>query len=75
MQGYSVTLPHKEAILPAMDEVDDLARKIGALNTVVNRNGRLFGTNTDVTAAVGALEEALSGRRPDAAKNRRPHPR
>ncbi len=61
VQGYSVTLPHKEAILPAMDEVDDLARRIGALNTVVNRNGRLVGTNTDVTAVVGALEEALSG--------------
>jgi 3-dehydroquinate dehydratase/shikimate dehydrogenase len=61
VQGYSVTLPHKEAILPAMDEVDDLARRIGALNTVANRNGRLLGTNTDVTAAVTALEEALSG--------------
>jgi len=61
VRGYSVTLPHKEAILPAMDEVDELARKIGALNTVVNRNGRLFGTNTDVSAAVSALEAALSG--------------
>ncbi len=61
VQGYSVTLPHKEAILPAMDEVDELARKIGALNTVVNRGGRLIGTNTDVSAAVGALEAALSG--------------
>ncbi|MGD1000462.1 MAG: shikimate dehydrogenase [Candidatus Brocadiia bacterium] len=60
VQGYSVTLPHKEAILPAMDEVDELARKIGALNSVVNRNGRLLGTNTDVTAAVSALEEAFS---------------
>lgn len=44
-----------------MDEVDELARKIGALNTVVNRGGRLIGTNTDVSAAVGALEAALSG--------------
>jgi 3-dehydroquinate dehydratase/shikimate dehydrogenase len=61
VQGYSVTLPHKEAILPAMDEVDELARKIGAVNTVVNRNGRLVGANTDVTAAVSALEAALSG--------------
>ena len=61
VQGYSVTLPHKEAILPAMDEVDELARRIGALNTVVNRDGRLLGTNTDASAAVGALEAALSG--------------
>jgi 3-dehydroquinate dehydratase/shikimate dehydrogenase len=61
VRGYSVTLPHKEAILPAMDEVDELARKIGALNTVVNRDGRLLGTNTDASAAVSALEAALSG--------------
>ena len=60
VQGYSVTLPHKEAILPAMDEVDDLVRKIGALNTVANRGGRLFGTNTDVKAATDALETALN---------------
>jgi 3-dehydroquinate dehydratase/shikimate dehydrogenase len=68
VQGYSVTLPHKEGIIPAMDEVDEIVRKVGALNTVVSRPahgpggpgaGRLFGTNTDVTAAVTALEDAL----------------
>jgi shikimate dehydrogenase len=64
VQGYSVTLPHKEAILPAMDELDELVGRIGALNTVVNRGGRLFGTNTDASAAVSALEATLHGDAP-----------
>jgi len=59
VRGYSVTIPHKQAIIAAMDEVDEIARKVGALNTVVNRDGRLWGTNTDVTAALQALEDAL----------------
>ena len=57
VQGYSVTIPHKEAIMPAMDEIDPLAKAIGAVNTVVNRAGRLHGSNTDCTAAVGELEK------------------
>jgi len=59
VQGYSVTIPHKRAIIPAMDTLDDLVTKVGALNTVVNRDGKLFGTNTDVPAALRALENAL----------------
>ena len=59
--GYSVTTPHKEAAMAAADEVDPICRQIGALNTVVNRKGRLVGSNTDWTAAVEALERALSG--------------
>ena len=61
VQGYSVTLPHKQAIIAAMDEVDDVVRATGAMNTVVNRAGRFLGTNTDVPAAMLALEEALGG--------------
>ena len=57
--GFSVTLPHKQAIVGAMDEVDALAEKVGALNTVASRNGKLFGTNTDVPGALGALADAL----------------
>src|SRR5690606_9500158 len=45
--GFNLTIPHKEAILPLLDEVDDLARAIGAVNTVVIKGGRLHGTNTD----------------------------
>lgn len=61
VRGYSVTIPHKRTILPAMDEVDDLVAKIGALNTVVNHKGRLHGTNTDVRGALKALTDALGG--------------
>jgi 3-dehydroquinate dehydratase/shikimate dehydrogenase len=63
--GYSVTLPHKVAVMSALDEVEPMAREIGAVNTVVSRDGRLFGSNTDCAAAVGALVSALGGRRGD----------
>lgn len=45
--GFNVTIPHKETILNLLDKVDDLARQIGAVNTVVIEDGRLRGTNTD----------------------------
>ena len=57
VRGYSVTIPHKEAIMPAMDEIDPLAKAIGAVNTVVNRGARLYGYNTDCMAAIGQLEK------------------
>ena len=60
--GYSVTLPHKVAVMQALDEVEPTAREIGAVNTVVRRDGRLLGSNTDCTAAIGALLSALGGR-------------
>lgn len=59
IKGYSVTLPHKEALVAAMDEVDDLVKRVGALNTIFNREGRLIGANTDVSAALDALTAAL----------------
>jgi len=57
VQGYSVTIPHKETIMPAMDEIDPTAKAIGAVNTVVNRVGKLHGYNTDCMAAIGELEK------------------
>lgn len=57
LRGLSVTIPHKTAVIPLLDEVDDLAEKIGAVNTVSNRAGRLVGTNTDGLGALRALEE------------------
>lgn len=48
--GANVTVPHKAAVLPLLDDVDDTAAKAGAVNTIVNRDGRLFGSNTDVPA-------------------------
>lgn len=45
--GVNVTIPHKEAILSYLDELDADARHIGAVNLVLNRNGKLIGKNTD----------------------------
>lgn len=53
--GWNVTIPHKEAIIHYLDEVEEAARAIGAVNTVVNRNGRLYGYNTDAEGFLGAL--------------------
>jgi len=61
VSGYSVTIPHKVAVMEALDEVDPLARQIGAVNTVVRRDGELLGSNTDCPAAVSALAGALGG--------------
>ncbi|MFZ2189158.1 MAG: shikimate dehydrogenase, partial [Candidatus Magasanikiibacteriota bacterium] len=44
----SVTMPHKQSIIQHLDEVDGVAKKIGAVNTVINKNGKLTGYNTDV---------------------------
>jgi shikimate dehydrogenase len=57
--GVSVTIPFKEEIIPILDEVDDRARVIGAVNTVVNREGHLWGTNTDWEGALAALQEQI----------------
>ena len=59
LKGLSVTIPHKEAVLRLMDEVDELARRVGAVNTVAIREGRRYGSNTDVAAALAALEGAV----------------
>jgi shikimate dehydrogenase len=53
---FAVSLPHKVAVIPHLDELDDTARRIGAVNTVTLRQGRLVGTNTDWLGAVRALE-------------------
>jgi len=57
-RGLSVTIPHKIDAMHAVDEVDETARVIGCINTVVNRDGRLFGYNTDGLGALGALRDA-----------------
>ena len=43
----NVTIPYKETVIPYLDEISDEAKSIGAVNTIVNKNGRLFGYNTD----------------------------
>ena len=47
IQGINVTVPHKESVLPLLDHVDEWALQAGAVNTIVNRNGILYGYNTD----------------------------
>ena len=58
--GVSVTIPFKEEIIPLLDELDPRAARIGAVNTVVNRDGRLTGYNTDWLGAVTALTAKIS---------------
>lgn len=59
IKGVSVTIPFKEEILSYLDEVDSVAREIGAVNTVLNREGILVGYNTDWIGALMALEEVV----------------
>ena len=55
--GINVTVPHKEAVIPFLDEVDDWASTAGAVNTIVNRDGRLTGHNTDGIGFLRALRD------------------
>ena len=64
--GVNVTIPYKRAVIPLLDEVDDTARECGAVNTVINRGGRLIGYNTDLYGMRFALDAAgisLAGKR------------
>ncbi|MFZ5573007.1 MAG: shikimate dehydrogenase [Thermodesulfobacteriota bacterium] len=63
--GFSVTIPHKINVMKYIDRIDDMAAKIGAVNTVVNRNGILCGYNTDCLGAIHALREktAIDGKK------------
>ena len=57
IRGLNVTIPHKVAIIPFLDKLDNLAEKIGAINTVVNDDGVLTGCNTDASGFLQALVE------------------
>ncbi|MGH7786252.1 MAG: shikimate dehydrogenase, partial [Candidatus Binatia bacterium] len=65
LAGVNVTVPHKEAVLRHLDGLSDLARAVGAVNTIVNRDGQLHGDNTDVAGFALALPPGtrLRGRR------------
>ena len=56
--GINATVPHKEAVMPFLDEIDDWAAEAGAVNTIVNRSGRLAGYNTDGYGFLRALRES-----------------
>ena len=55
-KGINVTIPYKQTVIPYLDEISDQARSIGAVNTVVNRNGRLCGYNTDYFGMKSLIE-------------------
>lgn len=57
-RGFNVSVPHKKTILPFLDRLDAFANDCGAVNTVVNGEGRLTGFNTDGPGAVQAAKEA-----------------
>ena len=56
--GANVTVPHKQAVIPYLDELDAVATKAGAVNTIVREGTRLTGHNTDVVGFARALSEA-----------------
>jgi shikimate dehydrogenase len=67
LRGCNVTTPHKQTIFPLLDRVDDLARKIGAINTVVvEEDGTLSGSNNDGNGFVQSVRDAVPAWRPDA---------
>lgn len=57
VRGLTCTIPHKTAVIPLLDQLDSVAQKIGAVNTVVNERGKLIGYNTDWQGAVTALQK------------------
>lgn len=59
MHGLSVGVPHKVEVMRFLDEIDPVAQKIGAVNAIVNREGRLVGYNVDWIGAESALKEAI----------------
>jgi shikimate dehydrogenase len=65
LRGASVTLPHKETVMAHLDEIDETARAVKAVNTLVNDGGRIKGFNSDGAGAVKALMEKtpVSGKR------------
>jgi shikimate dehydrogenase len=66
LRGCNVTTPHKQAIFPLLDRVDDLARRIGAVNTVVvEQDGTLTGFNNDGNGFIQSLRDADPKWRPD----------
>lgn len=55
LDGFNVTIPYKESIIPYLDDLSDVAREIGAVNCVEVRDGKLIGHNTDITGIEASL--------------------
>lgn len=64
--GINVTIPYKQQIMPYLDYIDDKAAEVGAVNTVVNKDGKLYGYNTDfggLLASIQKITKDLSGKK------------
>jgi shikimate dehydrogenase len=61
--GVNLTIPHKEAVIRLLDRIDDTAQAIGAVNTVIARDGKLFGTNTDAYGFAENIRPHIVGRK------------
>ncbi len=59
IKGVNVTAPYKEKVIPVLDEIENEAKLIGAVNTIVNKEGKLIGYNTDVSGIEKSLAEKL----------------
>jgi shikimate dehydrogenase len=66
LSGVNVTIPHKVEVMQYLDEIDETARVIGAVNTIVHRDGRLIGYNTDGIGYVRSLKEETGAKLSDA---------
>lgn len=60
MIGANISMPYKQKVFPYLDEVDEMARKIGSVNTIIHRNGKLKGYNTDGIGFFRSLPPAFS---------------
>lgn len=60
IRGVSITMPHKQTVMKYLDKISKEAEIIGAVNTVVNRKGKLIGYNTDWIGALKALEQKIN---------------
>lgn len=56
LQGFNITIPHKQSIIPLLDDVSEVAQAIGAVNTVWRNGARLCGTNTDAVGFLAPLK-------------------
>ncbi|MFA6016911.1 MAG: shikimate dehydrogenase [Patescibacteria group bacterium] len=59
IHGLTCTIPHKIEVMKYLDEIDEVAKKIGAVNTVLNQNGKFIGFNTDWLGVVTPLEKII----------------
>ncbi|MFC0264490.1 shikimate dehydrogenase family protein [Fontibacter flavus] len=66
LNGLSVTIPYKEKVIPYLHELDPACEKIGAVNCIEIKNGRLTGYNTDYLGFKESLEKWLKGEKPNA---------